>query len=156
MLEISIPGRGRYELKDLVLDLNGTMAVDGEVTEGVEEKLKMLSKLLSISVVTADTHGSAWRFDESLKIKAQRIEEGKEDVQKLTLVQQLGRENTVSIGNGSNDALMLKEAALGICVLGKEGTSIDALMNCDVVVSNINIALELLLHPDRLVATLRK
>lgn len=156
MIEITIPGRGSYKFKHLVLDLNGTIALDGEIIEGVEERLEILGKSLSISIVTADTYGSAQRLDESLKSKIHRIEEGKEDAQKLALVQQLGKESTVSIGNGSNDISMLKQSALGICVLGKEGTSIEALMNCDLIVLNINTALELLLHPNRLVATLRK
>ncbi len=139
-----------------MLDLNGTIALDGEIIEGVEERLDQLSSLLSISIVTADTHGSARRLEESLGISICRIEPGKEDAQKLTLVQQLGKVNTVCIGNGSNDASMLRESALGICVAGREGASIKAIMNSDLMVSHINDTLDLLLKPDRLVATLRK
>ncbi|HEX75453.1 MAG TPA: HAD hydrolase family protein [Dehalococcoidia bacterium] len=156
MIEIAIPGRGSYEFKHLVLDLNGTIALDGDVIEGVEERLQKLGQLLNISIVTADTHGSARRLEESLDIKIRRIEAGKEDAQKLALVQQLARENTISIGNGSNDVSMLRESTLGICVLGQEGASIEAIMNSDLVVPDINAALELLLYPDRLIATLRK
>jgi len=156
MIEIAIPGRGSYEFKHLVLDLNGTIALDGDVIEGVEERLQKLGQLLNISIVTADTHGSARRLEESLDIKIRRIEAGKEDTQKLALVQQLGKENTISIGNGSNDVSMLRESTLGICVLGREGASIEAIMNSDLVVPDINAALELLLDPDRLIATLRK
>jgi soluble P-type ATPase len=50
---------------------------------------------------------------------------------------------------------MLKESRLGICVLGPEGTSSEAISNCDLVISNINAALDLLLNPERLIATLR-
>ena len=51
---------------------------------------------------------------------------------------------------------MLKEAALGICVLGGEGASREAIANADLVALHINDALDLLLKPDRLVATLRR
>ena len=50
LIEITIPGRENYEFRHLVLDLNGTIALDGEVIEGVEERLCQLSSLLSISI----------------------------------------------------------------------------------------------------------
>jgi P-type E1-E2 ATPase len=156
LIEITIPGRGSYDFKHLVLDLNGTIALDGEIIEGVENRLHLLSSLVSISIVTADTHGSVWRLEESLDIKIYRIEAGQEDAQKLTLVQQLGKENTICIGNGSNDASMLRESALGICVAGREGASVEAQANSDLLVADIRDGLDLLLIPNRLVATLRK
>ena len=143
-------------MRHLVLDLNGTIALDGQVIEGVVERLQLLSGLLNISIVTADTHGSAQRLEESLQIKICRINAGEEKAQKLGIVQQLGRESTISIGNGSNDVSMLKESALGICVLGREGASTEAQMNADLLVTDIRDSLDLLLNPNRLVATLRK
>jgi soluble P-type ATPase len=50
---------------------------------------------------------------------------------------------------------MLKTAALGICILGDEGTSVKAMMNADVMVKSINDAFRLFLHPKRLIASLR-
>ena len=156
MIEITIPGRGSYRLKHLVLDLNGTIALDGEIIEGVGEKLQKLGRLLGISIVTADTHGSAQRLEADITIRIHIIEKGAEDAQKLALVEQLGKANTVSIGNGCNDVSMLRESALGICVLGGEGAVVEAMMNADLLVPDINTALDLLLNTDRLVATLRK
>ena len=51
---------------------------------------------------------------------------------------------------------MLSEAAIGICVLSKEGTSIEAIQHADIVVQDILTALNLIENPLRLVATLRK
>ena len=51
---------------------------------------------------------------------------------------------------------MLQEAALGIAVLGPEGLAAEALLAADVVVASIEDALDLLLRPHRLVATLRE
>ena len=156
MIKVAIPGRGNYKFEHLLLDLNGTIALDGEIIKGVEDRLRQLSSLLNISIVTADTHGSARWLEQELKLDISRIAPGEEGTQKLSLVQQLGKQSTICVGNGSNDAPMLEESALGICVSGGEGLSVEAIMHADLVVSNINDALDLLLNPDRLIATLRK
>ena len=132
------------------------LALDGDIIEGVPERLELLRSLVDIIIVTADTRGRAQELGKTLRAKIHKVEPGDEQVQKLKLVQQLGSETTVSIGNGSNDASMLKEAILGICVLGTEGTSSKAIANCDLVISDINAALDLLIKPERLIATLRK
>jgi len=38
MIEISIPGGRDYQLQYLVLDYNGTIAVDGYLVEGVKQQ----------------------------------------------------------------------------------------------------------------------
>lgn len=68
----------------------------------------------------------------------------------------LDLEKTVAMGNGNNDQLILKEAALGIAILGDEGISVTALKQADIMVKNISDALDLLLKPKRLMATLRE
>jgi soluble P-type ATPase len=82
--------------------------------------------------------------------------EGGTSRQKLDLLRQLGPTRTVAIGNGVDDAPMIEEAVFGICVMGKEGTSIEAMMKADVVVSNALDALDFLLKPLRQKATLGK
>lgn len=136
--------------------MNGTIALDGELLEGVEERLQKLSTKLDIRIITADTHGGASRLDKYPWANVHMVAKGAEDSQKAALVRELGSFQTVAIGNGSNDVAMLKEAGLGICVLGPEGTSVEAVLNSKVFVPNIIDALDLLLTPNRLVATLRK
>jgi soluble P-type ATPase len=51
---------------------------------------------------------------------------------------------------------MLSAAALGIAVLGQEGLDPEALQAADLLVTQIADALDLLLHPQRLVATRRR
>jgi soluble P-type ATPase len=75
---------------------------------------------------------------------------------KLSTMKSLDPTRTVAIGNGSNDRLLLKEATLGIAVLGDEGMSVSTMKNADVVVKNISDALDLFLKPKRLVATLKE
>lgn len=156
MIEIVVPGRGSYALKHLLLDMNGTLALDGQLLEGVRERLEQLGKLLEIRIVTADTYGTADRLAHDLQIAVHRIAGGQENAQKVELVRTLGSQSIVAIGNGANDVSMLRESAIGICVLGGECSATEALLSSDVVAADINAALDLLLNPKRLVATLRR
>jgi P-type E1-E2 ATPase len=156
MLEFDIPGRGRYLLVTLVLDLNGTLTLDGKPIEGVRERIELVRKQLSLTIVTADTLGLARELGDALGVPIHRLDPGREREQKAAFVHQLGADETVSIGNGSNDVSMLEESALGICVLGPEGASAEALASSDIAVSDINLALDLLLKPARIIATLRR
>ena len=155
MIHLDIPGRGILELEDLVLDLNGTIALDGEVLAGVPERLAALSESLTVHLVTADTQGQAAVIAEQLGVRLVRVAPGDEAEQKRSLVERLGAERVVAVGNGANDAGMLQAAALGIAVLGPEGLAGEAWQAADVV-AGIHQALDLLLHPRRLVATLRR
>lgn len=79
----------------------------------------------------------------------------RQDKAKLDFIQGLGVEQTAAIGNGRNDHLMLAAAALGIAVIGEEGASAQTILASRVVCRDIISALDLLLKPKRLVATLR-
>ena len=107
-------------------------------------------------MLTADTHGKQDAIEQQLNLKAVRIQPGNEAGQKAAFVQKLGAGISVAIGQGANDAAMLRIAVLGICVLSPEGTALETLLASDLVVSNIFEALDLLLNPLRIVATLRK
>ena len=156
MIDIVVPGMGKYTIENLILDLNGTIALDGKIIRGVREKVERLSQKLDIFVITADTNKNAERLVMDLNVKLYKIKESEEIDQKLGLVLEKGKNNTISIGNGCNDASILKESAIGICILGKEGASREAIMASNLVVPTINDALNLLLKPNRLRATLRR
>lgn len=156
MIEIAIPGRTTFHITYLILDLNGTIAVDGNLIRGVHHRLNRLNKTVEIIVVTADTNRNAERLVKDLPVDLYRIEEIEECAQKERLVSEKGKEHTVCVGNGSNDVLMLRESAIGICIVGREGASSQALMAADLVVTGINDALELLLKPHRMKASLRR
>jgi P-type E1-E2 ATPase len=155
VIRVDIPGRGVLELEHLVLDLNGTMALDGGVLAGVPERLVALSDRLHIHLVTADTQGRAAVIAGQLGVELILVKPGGEANQKRALVERFGAGRVVAIGNGANDAGMLQAAALGMAILGPEGVAVGALQAADVVAS-IQDALDLLLYSRRLVATLRK
>jgi len=156
VIDIAVPGRGHYSIENLVLDLNGTIALDGKIIGGVKERLITLSKDLTIIVVTADTNKNANKLLKGLPVTVCTIEESRESEQKARLVREKGEEVTVCVGNGSNDVSMLRESVIGICIVGQEGASSEAMMAADLVVPSINDALELFLKPHRMKASLRR
>ena len=156
MIELNIPGRGVIQLEHLVCDVNGTLAVDGKLIDGLARELNELQDRLRIHLLTADAHGRQKIIDEQLGLEAVRIPSGDERLQKGEYVQNLNAERVIAIGQGANDAIMLKKAAIGICLLSPEGAAVETLISADLVVKDINSALELLQKPLRIVTTLRK
>ena len=156
MLELNIPSRGTVRLQYLVLDLNGTIALDGELLSGVSPRLEKLKAFLEIWLVSADTQGTLSDLATGLQVRAKRLDPGDEAGQKCAFIEELGAEGLVAVGNGANDAMMLRRAALGIAVMGHEGLAAECLTASDLIVPNIESALDLLLFPRRLLATLRK
>src|ERR1700730_3865350 len=152
MIRIDIPGRGRIELTDAVFDVNGTIAVDGVMIAGVAERLQRLQEHLSIHILTAGTHGNIAELERALGFPLQIISTGED---KARFVQQLGPEHVIAFGNGSNDAAMLRLAAISVAVFTSEGMSIQALHAADVLAQGPLDAIDLALHPKRLIATLR-
>lgn len=156
MINLSVPGREmNLELKNLVLDLNGMLSLDGRLVEGVESRVALLKNELEIYLLSSDTLGCGAITAEELGIPIFKVgkEQGGED--KLDFLNTVGAEETIVIGNGFNDRLVLEHAALSIAVIGGEGCCVQALQKADIVVNNILDALDLLIKPLRIVATLR-
>jgi P-type E1-E2 ATPase len=156
MIELRIPGRGALQIEHLVTDVNGTLAVDGQLISGLNLRIASLRDRVTVHLLTADTHGRQSLIDEQLALEAVRIQPGDEAAQKAEYVRSLGSNTVVAIGQGANDSAMLKESALGICVMSQEGVAVEALLAADLVVPDIFAALDLLEKPLRIVASLRK
>jgi P-type E1-E2 ATPase len=154
-IKIEIPGERTLELAHLVLDVNGTLACDGVLEPGVVERIARLREQLEVHLLTADTHGGQAAVDAALSLRAIRIRPGQERAQKAAFLRALPGE-CAACGNGANDAAMLEAAALGIAVLGREGLCRETLEAADVLTLSAVDALDLLLHPARLRATLRR
>jgi len=137
---------------DLVLDYTGTLSLDGVLLPGVAERLARISAGLRITIMTADTFGKAADQTKGLPVDFKIIKTG---VEKADAVLMMGGENVIAVGNGRNDAPMMDKAGLKIAVMGPEGASAELVRVSDVVVHDIRDALDLIIHPLRLKATLR-
>jgi soluble P-type ATPase len=156
MINVSIPGRGELQLDHLVLDYNGTLAIDGELIPGVADRLISLGEHLKIYVVTADTFGTVKATLAELNCEIAILPTTQpQDEAKGMFVEKLNKVRTAAIGNGRNDRLMVETAALGIVVIQREGAARDAILAADIVTTDILSALDLLANPLRLAATLR-
>jgi soluble P-type ATPase len=140
------------ELHHAVFDINGTLAFDGTPIPGVVDRLKALGDHLSLHALTAGTHGNIAELQKVLGIPLRIISSGED---KTHFVEQLGPANVIAFGNGMNDIGMLRLAAIGIAILAGEGVAIEALQSADVLALGPVDAIDLVLNPKRLVATLR-
>ena len=156
MIQIEIPGSGeKLAIEHLVLDLNGTLALDGKIKPGVTALLQELAKSLQVHIVTAGTFGNVEQEVQGIPCRLLILRGADHTGQKSRYVEELGPERTACVGNGRNDRAMLKKSGLGILVIQEEGAAVASLLAADVVCKDILSALQLLLHPLRLSATLR-
>ena len=154
-MNITIPGTGALDIKNILLDYNGTLAIGGILIPGVEEILNDLSLRFNIHVITADTFGSAESGLSNVKCSYTRISEENQSEAKLQFLMKCGKDTTACIGNGKNDRLMLKESVLGIAVMQGEGVFTETLMMSDIVCPDIISTLELFRDHKRIIATMR-
>jgi soluble P-type ATPase len=114
--------------------------------------LKALGEHLSLHALTAGTHGNIAELEHALGFPLHLIISAEE---KVLYVEQLGPAHVIAFGNGMNDGGMLHLAAIGVAVLAGEGVAMSALQAADVLALGPLDAIDLVLNPKRLVATLR-
>ena len=153
-MRYDIPGQGQLEIKTIILDLNGTLSVAGTVPEGVKERLDKLKGVgFNVLFFTGNTRNDADDLAADLGIEW-KLAKSAEDKRDLAL--ELEPETCASIGNGLIDLELMKVVKLGIVTLQAEGVHVQTMLNSDIVVPNINDALDLFIDDQRLIATLRK
>jgi soluble P-type ATPase len=155
-VNITVPHYKRLVLRDVVLDYNGTLAKDGQLKETVRPLLSSLAARYQVHVITSDTFGSVKKQLEGFEVTVKVLESDDHTAEKAAYIDTLDCVHCAAVGNGNNDAEMLKKAVLGIALIGDEGCSTKTLIASDIVCRDITDALELLLNDKRLIATLRK
>jgi soluble P-type ATPase len=152
MLQVAIPGSEDLLLEHVVVDVNGTLTDRGRPIDGVRGRLARVATAMEIHVLSADTYGNAEEIAALAGATFRRVRHGDE---KRAYLERLGAGRAAAVGNGDNDAPMLRAAALGIAVIGPEGAGAAALAAADIVAGTILVALDLLVDPQALAATLR-
>ena len=156
MISIQRPGQSNLEIEFILIDFEGTLASDRRVHPKAKDKINLLSKRTKIYILTKEEKERGEEVLKKVKAETVHLTEGESSQKKMELLRQLGPARTVVIGNGIDDISMIEEAGLGVCVLGKEGTSSEAMKRADVVFMNILDALDFLLKPLRQKAGLGK
>ncbi|SCY00957.1 HAD family hydrolase [Alkaliphilus peptidifermentans] len=155
MLEINVPGRDTYQIANIVFDYNGTLATDGIINDDIREAIIQLKELANVYVITADTHGNVKQQCSGLGVNITTFPTGDAATYKKIIVEELGADKTLCIGNGYNDIEMFKSAILAIAIIGREGCSGKLIEVADIVVTSIENAIQIILKPKRAIATLR-
>ena len=154
MISIQRPCQNHLEIDFILIDFEGTLASDRRVHPKAKDKINLLSRRTKIYILTKEKKELVEEALKKVKAEIIYLIEGEASQQKLDLLRQLGATRTVAIGNGADDAPMMEEAGLSICVMSKEGTSAEALKNANLLFMDILDALDFLLKPLRQKATL--
>ena len=153
-MQYDIPGQGPLIIKTIILDLNGTLSIGGIIPNGVKPRLDKLKELgFRILFFTGNTRNDADDLATQLGIEW-KLAKSADDKRDLAL--EMNPETCASIGNGRIDLGLMKVVNLRIVTLQAEGVHVQTLLSSDIVVPNINDALDLFIDSPRLIATLRK
>lgn len=156
MLTLSIPGfKEELNIEHLVLDFNGTLAIDGKLITGVKERLLRVHEELKIHVITGNSFGSATEELKDIPCRVVLLQATEQGIEKENYLKRLDPSKVISIGNGRNDCLLVKASAIGIAVMQDEGIAVQTLMAADIVAKDILSALDIINNPTRFKATLR-
>jgi len=143
-------------LKYLLLDYTGTLSEHGKLMDCVKDKLKLLhSEFEKIFVLTADTFGTAREELKNLPVET-KILKHPTSKGKLKIVNELGPEYCVAIGNGNNDIDMLKASKLSFAVINKDGCNAKLIDYADIVFKSTCDALDALIDPRIIISLLRE
>ncbi len=154
MIRIERPGQSPLEIEFILLNFEGTLTTDRQVHPKAKDKINLLSKRTTVYVFAMQPKEVV---DERLrKVKAEVIylTQGDASRTKLDWVRQLGPSRCAAIGNATSDVALMQEAGIGMYVIGREGSSGQALNHADVIFSDILDALDFLLKPLRQKSTL--
>jgi soluble P-type ATPase len=118
-MKYSPKGIDGIELDTIILDLNGTIAVNGVLVDGLKDRLNQLKNLgFKIYLFTGDQRGNARDLARDTGIEVQIATSAEE---KESLTQKLDVDKTVAIGNARIDIGTFKHTKLRIATLQAEG-----------------------------------
>ena len=104
MITIHRPGREPLQIEFILIDFDGTLASDRRVHPKAKDRINLLAKRTKIYILAK---GEREVIEDILrKVKAEIVfsSEGQGSQEKLDLLTRLGKDRTVAIGNGLEDA----------------------------------------------------
>lgn len=153
-MKYNVPEIGEIEIKTIVLDLNGTLSVNGDISQQTKEKIDLVTKEgVKIILFTGDQRGTAESLCKEIGVEFHRAKSSKE---KAELSEKLDYETTAAIGNARIDIGTFKNAKVSVATLQSEGIHVGILAHVDVIVPSIEDALDFFLNENTFCATMRK
>src|SRR6476620_6455238 len=118
-MEIAIPGQDPFEITTLILDLNGTLTIDGILIPGVKERIEKIQREQKLRTVlfTGDTLGTGGAIAKELDIEVRKTPTA---LDKRSEAWKLGAKESATIGNGNIDLELFKVTRFRIMVLQDE------------------------------------
>jgi len=150
---IQTPNNQKIEIKNIVLDLNGTLANYSQISEKTKDLLKQLKKLdYRLILISGDIRGNARKIAKELDLE---LFLGANSQEKAVQMQQFEKSQTAAIGNARIDIGTFQNAAISIATIQSEGIHPEILKHIDILVTSIEDALKLFTDSKTLEATLR-
>jgi soluble P-type ATPase len=152
-MKYNIPEIGEINIKTIVLDLNGTLADYGIIKQSTKKLLeKLKDKGFKLVLISGDIRGNAAGMAAELGLELYR---GKNSTEKASKTKMFDKETTAAIGNARIDIGTFENAKISVATIRKEGIHTGILKYVDIVVFDIDDALNLFLNPKALEGTLR-
>lgn len=157
-ITVDIPGFGRRAIHTVVSDYTGTLSYQGKLTPGTKPLLRRLRRIVDLEIVTADTYGTARQQLRGIAVPYM-LRSKRQDLEKRAFVKRFDLKSVAALGNGNNDRFLLRVVAeaggLAIAVDNGEGCALNTLLHAHIFILGASNALNLLLNPTALKATLR-
>ena len=152
-MQINGPNKEQIIIENIILDLNGTLAVHGKVSDKTKDLILRLQKLkYNIVLISGDIRGNAATIANELGLK---LYLGVNSNEKAIQMQRFDKERTVAVGNARIDIGTFENAKISIATMQAEGIHTGILKHVDILVPNIEDALNLFIDIKSLEATLR-
>jgi P-type E1-E2 ATPase len=149
----NIPKGETIEINTIVLDLNGTLTVNGKLESSTEKLVKQLqNKGFRLVLISGDIRGNAKTIADKLGMD---LYLGSTSDEKAAQMQQFDKNKTAAIGNARIDIGTFENAILSIATLQSEGIHTTIIKHVDIIVPSIDNALQLFLDKKSLEGTLR-
>ena len=140
-------------IKNIILDLNGTLANYGKVTDETKSLIKKLKQLkYNIVLISGDIRGNASVIAKDLNIE---LLLGSSSDEKAKQMKAFEYEETAAIGNARIDIGTFQNAKISIATIQAEGIHTGILEHVDILVNSVEDALNLFIETKSLEATLR-
>jgi soluble P-type ATPase len=112
MITMERPGQEPLGIEYILIDFEGTLAVDRRVDPKAKDKMNLLSRRTKLYVLAQGQDQVAEEVLKKVKAEIVHLKEGESSQGKLNLLNELGAQRTVAIGNGLTMSPWLKKPAL--------------------------------------------